>query len=90
MPAWSGDLEALARLGVELVPAPAAQPRDQREVGGARDGKQLGRALDQRRARAARARVEVIRVAGGATRSRGRLSAARGAACRAGGGSAAR
>src|SRR5439155_6198462 len=40
------DLEALARLGVETVPAPAGEPRQQRQVRRARDREQLGRPLD--------------------------------------------
>ena len=42
-----GDLEALARLGVDRLPVPAREPRDQREVGRAGDRQQLGRPLDQ-------------------------------------------
>jgi hypothetical protein len=39
------DLEALPYLGVELVPAPAEQPRDEDDVGRAGDWQQLGRSL---------------------------------------------
>ena len=42
-----GDLEALARLGVDRPPVPARDPRDQRQVSRARDRQQLGRPLDQ-------------------------------------------
>ena len=39
-------LEALSRLGIDLVPAPAGKPWSEREVGGAGDWQQLGRALN--------------------------------------------
>ena len=48
-------LEALAQLGVDLLPVPAGQPGDEDDVGRAGDRQQLGRALDDaERDRAAR------------------------------------
>ena len=46
-PAVKRDLEALARLGVELLPLHTRQERNERDVGGARDGEELGRPLDE-------------------------------------------
>ena len=40
------DLEALADLGIELVPFPAGEPGDEDDVGRARDRQQLGGPLD--------------------------------------------
>ena len=40
-------LEALARLGVELLPLPSGKEGNERDVRGARDGQELGRPLDQ-------------------------------------------
>ena len=54
-------LEALAQLGVDLVPVPARQPGDEDDVGGARDREQLGRALDDAQRQRAAGREPAVR-----------------------------
>ncbi len=46
-PAVKGNLEALARLGVELLPLPSGEEGNERDVSGARNRQELGRPLDQ-------------------------------------------